>query len=127
MPDAKPVAVQALAALDELLADREQFAALWRPLLDGPWQAEPFFTHPDLLPVAAPEEWWPPVTPIDPADPDWRWEDPCGDCQWSTGPGFVLIEAAAGRDLWWTNFTAPRLVREFAGDFSLQVRCSAGG
>ncbi len=123
MPDAKPVFALALAALDEVLANRTEFAAVWRPLLDGPWRDAPFFTHPDLVPATALDHGQAPITSIDPADPRWRWEDPEGDCSWTTGEGYVEIFAANGRDLWWTNFSAPRLVRTFDGDFSLQVRC----
>ena len=80
MPDAKPVFLLALAALDEALADRERFAAVWRPLLDGPWRQEPFFTHADLALVPAPDACERQATQIDLTDPGWRWEDPCGDC-----------------------------------------------
>ena len=41
----------------------------------------------------------------------------------TTGEGFVEVRAANGRDLWWTNVSAPRLVRTFEGNFSLQVTC----
>jgi tetratricopeptide (TPR) repeat protein len=41
---------------------------------------------------------------------DWVWHDPFGDCSYSVGNG-LEIRAANGRELWYINLSAPRLLR----------------
>ena len=80
-----------------------------------------------LTPIWSPRRRWTtanhPLPPSTRPIPGGAGRIPEGDCSWTTGAGYVEIFAANGRDLWWTNFSAPRLVRTFDGDFSLQVRC----
>jgi hypothetical protein len=42
--------------------------------------------------------------------PDWVWEDPFADCSYALGDG-LAIQAANGRDLWYLNLSAPRLMQ----------------
>ena len=123
MPDAKPACVLALAALDELLADRERLAEVCRPFWEGAWRGEPFFTHADLAAVARPDDSGLERLAIAPNDPAWRWDDPNADSRLQRDDLHIAIRAAGGRDLWWTNSSAPRLVHAVAGDFSMQVIC----
>lgn len=44
----------------------------------------------------------------------WRWVDPLADCTMQIGDG-LLLRAANGRDLWYMNRSAPRLVRRLYG------------
>ena len=50
MPDAKPVSLLALAALNDLLPDPQQFAAKVDPIYAELWRDEPFFRHAYLVP-----------------------------------------------------------------------------
>ena len=68
-----------------------------------------------------------PLATGDLASTEWQWVDPFGDCSWSHQDGAVAIRAANGRDLWWTNVSAPRLVRRFGADLSLQAECGPAG
>jgi hypothetical protein len=52
----------------------------------------------------------------------WKWEDPFGDCLYTTGDG-LTIQAANYRDLWLNNLGAPRLLRAVQGAFALETRC----
>ena len=57
----------------------------------------------------------------------WDWQDPLGDCTalMRTGlAGGLILEAANGRDLYWVNYSAPRLVRPATGDFIAETVCS---
>jgi tetratricopeptide (TPR) repeat protein len=123
MPDAKPVFLLALAALNELVPDPEQFARVVDPLCTGPWHDEPYFTDAYLVPTPRPAG-EPRLPPIDPSGSEWQWVDPRGDCTWSLHNGMVEVSAANGRDLWWTNLSAPRLLHRFAGDLCLQATCT---
>lgn len=51
-----------------------------------------------------------------------KWIDPFGDCSFEVEEGLV-IHAANGRDLWFINWSAPRLIRPIAGDFAMQTLC----
>lgn len=53
---------------------------------------------------------------------DWIWQDPFSDCSYKVESG-LEIHAANGRDLWWMNRSAPRLVRQASGDFAIQTFC----
>ena len=57
----------------------------------------------------------------------WEWQDPLGDCTAFTRSGRaggLILEAANGRDLYWINYTAPRLVRPATGDLIAEAVCS---
>jgi tetratricopeptide (TPR) repeat protein len=54
--------------------------------------------------------------------PDWTWQDPFGDCSF-TIQGGLEIRAANGRDLWYINLSAPRLLRAASGDWAVQTVC----
>jgi DNA-binding SARP family transcriptional activator len=55
---------------------------------------------------------------------DWAWHDPLGDCRYEVHKGLV-IHAANGRDLWYINLSAPRLLRPAPeGDFGVQTVCA---
>jgi class 3 adenylate cyclase/DNA-binding SARP family transcriptional activator/regulation of enolase protein 1 (concanavalin A-like superfamily) len=51
-----------------------------------------------------------------------KWEDPIGDCAITVQDG-VEILAPNGRDLWYLNWSAPRLLRPVCGDFVAQITC----
>jgi tetratricopeptide (TPR) repeat protein/regulation of enolase protein 1 (concanavalin A-like superfamily) len=55
----------------------------------------------------------------------WTWHDSMGDCSFSHDNGF-LIHAANGRDLWYLNLSAPRIIRPAEGDLTIQTFCSSG-
>jgi regulation of enolase protein 1 (concanavalin A-like superfamily) len=60
-----------------------------------------------------------------PFERGWTWLDPNGDCIFSIDNGF-LIHAANGRDLWYLNLSAPRIIRPAEGDLIIQGVCSSG-
>lgn len=51
----------------------------------------------------------------------WSWLDPFQDCAFEVEHSLV-IRAANGRDLWYLNRSAPRLMRPAGGDFVIQTR-----
>ena len=53
---------------------------------------------------------------------DWRWIDPFGDCSFDVRDG-LEIRASNGRDLWYLNLSAPRILRLVCGDFIAQTVC----
>ena len=55
---------------------------------------------------------------------DWAWHDPFDDCSYATDHG-LEVRAANGRDLWYINLGAPRLLRPTptASDFAVQTVC----
>jgi tetratricopeptide (TPR) repeat protein len=76
------------------------------------WQLEP--VQAAVRPVRGP----PPAF----AQPEWTWVDPAGDCSYRVDAG-LEIRAANGRDLWYVNWSAPRLLRQVSGDFGVQAVC----
>jgi class 3 adenylate cyclase/tetratricopeptide (TPR) repeat protein len=60
---------------------------------------------------------------IDPPPNIEHWIDRFGDCSYVSGET-IEIRAANGRDLWWTNLSAPRLVFEVSDNFAFQLVCS---
>lgn len=60
--------------------------------------------------------------------PEWSWHDPYGDCAFVVdAAGLLLIATNYGRDLWFNNQSAPRLLRAVAGDFAVEAHCQAPG
>jgi hypothetical protein len=59
---------------------------------------------------------------VDAFSESWIWEDPFGDCAVEVRRG-ASIYAENGRDLWYTNRSAPRIVRPVCGDWALEVLC----
>jgi len=78
---------------------------------------------------------------FDTLKPQWRWVDPKGDCQHSVGrhqQGGILTTAVSENwfeiktppehDLWWGgggapgDISAPRLLQQISGDFSIQIK-----
>jgi class 3 adenylate cyclase/tetratricopeptide (TPR) repeat protein len=59
---------------------------------------------------------------VDPPSPAWTWQDPFSDCSYTLRNG-LQIQAANGRDLWWLNHSAPRLLRSASSDFAIQTIC----
>ena len=53
---------------------------------------------------------------------DWDWQDPFDDCSFKAQNG-LEIHAANGRNLWYVNLSAPRILRKVAGDFAAQTVC----
>ncbi len=53
---------------------------------------------------------------------DWVWQDPFDDCSFTVQSG-LEIHAANGRDLWYINLSAPRMLRPVSGDFATQTVC----
>jgi hypothetical protein len=59
-----------------------------------------------------------------PLSPAWTWQDGFGDCSFAVGGGALVVHAANGRDLWFLNVSAPRLLRHApSGDFAVQTLC----
>lgn len=58
----------------------------------------------------------------DDLQPDWVWHDPLADCAYRLEVG-LEIQAVNGRDLWYVNHNAPRLLRPVSGDFVVQTIC----
>ena len=54
--------------------------------------------------------------------PDWAWQDPFDDCSFTVQNG-LEIHAANGRNLWFVNLSAPRVLRPVAGDWAAQTIC----
>lgn len=54
---------------------------------------------------------------------DWTWLDPFDDCLLRVQDG-LQIQAANGRDLWYVNQSAPRIVREIEGDWAVETICA---
>jgi hypothetical protein len=54
--------------------------------------------------------------------PDWVKVDPFRDSAFVTAEG-LEIRAANGRDLWWINLSAPRVMRGIVGEFAAQTVC----
>lgn len=61
---------------------------------------------------------------LEPLTLDWEWEDPLGGCSYELRKGLV-IQAANERNLYFTNRSAPRLLRKtpIRGDFTIQAAC----
>jgi DNA-binding SARP family transcriptional activator/class 3 adenylate cyclase/regulation of enolase protein 1 (concanavalin A-like superfamily) len=98
--------------------------------------------HPEAA-TLAPYQWYlePAVAPHSFADPrygldlgkatagdlqyaGWRWFDPHSDCSYLVLPANGLVMCAAnGRDLFYTNQSAPRFVRQASGDFAAETVC----
>ncbi|MCB0171385.1 MAG: AAA family ATPase [Anaerolineae bacterium] len=55
-------------------------------------------------------------------DLDWTWRDPLADCTFCVQTGLDM-RAANGRDLWYLNLSAPRLLRPVVNDFVVQTIC----
>jgi regulation of enolase protein 1 (concanavalin A-like superfamily) len=56
----------------------------------------------------------------------WRWSDPCGDSSFELQPAIGLVMCAGnGRELFFTNQSAPRLLGPMSGDFEAEVVCLA--
>jgi tetratricopeptide (TPR) repeat protein len=58
--------------------------------------------------------------------PDWTWVDPLGDSSYVVRDG-IEIHAANGRDLWYINVSAPRILRSASGDLVVQATCAPVG
>jgi adenylate cyclase len=52
----------------------------------------------------------------------WIWHDPFDDCSLTLENG-LEIQAANGRDLWFTNWSAPRLLQPISDGFAVQTGC----
>lgn len=55
----------------------------------------------------------------------WIWQDPFNDCSWEQDAiNGLIIRAVNGRDLFFLNRSAPRLVRSVNGDFVAETICA---
>ena len=137
-PSDRPRFVSVLGGLEAACADVDEFRAFCRRCQEtgiaGPaglqWHLEPALGG-ELEPAArrvpvyaaefagrAMPEW---------LAAGWEWLDPLGDCTAVTRSGRaggLILEAANGRDLYWINYTAPRLVRPATGDLIAEAVCS---
>jgi hypothetical protein len=52
----------------------------------------------------------------------WTWVDPFQDCSYAVDRGLEL-RAANGREMWFRNVSAPRVVRPLEGDFAAETIC----
>jgi regulation of enolase protein 1 (concanavalin A-like superfamily) len=59
---------------------------------------------------------------LDTLSDDWVWNDPFDDCSFAAHDG-LEIRAANGRDLWYLNLSAPRILRAASGDSAVQTVC----
>lgn len=119
---------RSLAGLEAACADMTEFRALCQ-------QAQ--LQRPALADLGLRQWWLMPATldsdlqgdmveaiPTDIKQGRWDSVDPFGDCAYTLTDD-LTIHAANGRTLWGINLGAPRLVRPVAGDFAMQVTCSA--
>ena len=53
---------------------------------------------------------------------EWIWHDPFEDCSYEVQNG-LAVYAANGRDLWFLNLSAPRVLRKASGDLIVQTVC----
>ncbi|MCB0158889.1 MAG: AAA family ATPase, partial [Caldilineaceae bacterium] len=123
--EAKPFFAADVAGLDATMPDRTEFQRTCRDLRTRHADRLGHLSHWYLTPAepcrqTIPEDPLPvnrlPVAP-------WRWVDPRADSRLNVEDGLV-IAAADGRDLWYVNETAPRLVRPVDGDFAIEVCCA---
>ena len=84
-----------------------------------PAQIDPWLTIPDFGQASkAPEA---PLIETHPPQ-SLKWTDLVGDCTLTVQDG-VEIQTPNGRDMWYLNWRAPRLLRPMSGDFALQTVC----
>ncbi len=118
-----PLVAKALSGLERASEDPAAFRALcdrYRETADGPfkqWYLQPATVGPARR---SPLQHDLSVAPLSPA---WSWGDPFGDCSYTTADG-LEIHAANGRDLRFTNLSAPRLLRSASGDWAIQAVCA---
>jgi len=111
----------ALSGLEEAYQDAEEFHAFCRHLQENPEIGDPLFVQWYLEPSKGISFTRDPVYE-DFNSPDWVWHDQFGDCSFKIGSG-VEIHAANGRDLWYINLSAPRILRQVSGNFSILTVC----
>ncbi len=80
------------------------------------WYLEP--AHPRIISKSLEST----VSLADTSLADWTWKNPFDDCIYELNHG-LSMQAAPGRDLWFLNLSAPRWMREIAGDFAAQTVC----
>ena len=113
----------ALVTIEGAMDDPERFRALCSELEERmgaqsahQWSLEPVSPRSVQDPVFHTQF-------TDTLDPGWVWEDPFEDGVLRVREG-AQIQAANGRNLWFTNTSAPRLVRQAAGDFVVETTCT---
>jgi tetratricopeptide (TPR) repeat protein/regulation of enolase protein 1 (concanavalin A-like superfamily) len=120
-----PWLVPVLSTLEQACETPEEFCLLCRryraqcpEIQNAPyaqlvgWRLEPADVQAD--PGTGPD------LPLRPSD--WDWVDPYGDCSYSADVD-LEIHAANGRDMWHVNWSAPRLLRQISGGFSVETTC----
>jgi class 3 adenylate cyclase/tetratricopeptide (TPR) repeat protein len=117
----------ALGGLEEAYEDPEAFRAFCRRYREehpevesrrpAHWFLEPAVVYP-FRNVTGHDDF------AEALSPEWVWHDPLGDCCFEIANG-LEIHAAAGRDLFASNMSAPRLLRPIAGEFAVQIVCLA--
>lgn len=119
--DLHPTFPAAVAAFDRLLDEPAAFQRVCdqvtAPSQQPPRAAAFQAWYPRPAGLATPER----GRPLSDADLSrWHWSDPLGGGSYQIEDG-VEISAAAGRDLWFINLSAPMLRTAVTGDFVLQV------
>jgi DNA-binding SARP family transcriptional activator/predicted Ser/Thr protein kinase len=118
----------ALSGLEEAYEDPEAFRAFCdrrrAQAGDGPfvqWYLEPTDVRAIRSDVPHPQS---PLREefVETLPSDWVWQDPFDDCSFTVRNG-LEIRAANGRDLWFINLGAPRVLRPVGGDWPTQTVC----
>ena len=125
--------VDALSGIEASYDDDEVFREFCCRFRQGhPEIVRPMFTQWNLEPAEIPQataqcsSYFPESLIHDEfTDPrlcDWACNDLYGDCSFIVQDG-LEVRAANGRDLWYLNLSAPRILRAASGDFAIQTVC----
>jgi tetratricopeptide (TPR) repeat protein len=115
----------ALSGMEAAGAGRAQIAAQverLRPLGPQVWMLP---RVPCLHPATVAQHGWLAVSGrADEGGVRWQWHDPLGGCAHTREEEGLLLSAANGRDLWYANLSAPRLLQTpLGGDFAVETQC----
>ncbi|MBN1837924.1 MAG: AAA family ATPase [Spirochaetales bacterium] len=119
------ISTMGFAGLEEALNDPRAFRAYCRRYLrDHPLASGTTTQRLHLAPAKTASFNGPPlaVSLTKRLPEGWTWVDPCGDCSYALG-GALELRAANGRELWYRNVSAPRVMLPLEGDFCAQALC----
>jgi hypothetical protein len=121
-----PFVASVVSGLEEAHEDSEAFRAFCRRFREEhPEAGDSPFTQWFLEPGTVRAVRGPPLQLdefVVPLSSDWVWQDPFGDCTFTVHNG-LEIHAANGRNLWYLNLSAPRMLQQVSGDWAVQTVC----
>ncbi len=116
-----PVFAGLLSGLEASFGTGEAFREFCRPFQElATRRTIPACPGQWFLTPAEPSARWQNAVPAPLAHDAWLCVDPLEDCTFALGT-VIEIRAANGRDLWYLNHSAPRLLQPMAGDGAAQV------